>query len=79
MAMTWVRLTRREDDEYVYVNLERFDFVIEATNATGHVCANVVSIIGEDYKEVYEIHVWESPNEIFKMVAAGIGGFLELG
>jgi hypothetical protein len=64
--MIWVKLTTLEDVE-IFVNLEKYDFMLATVDEDGVPCTKLCAMIGEDDEEVYEVAVKQTPQEIFKM------------
>jgi hypothetical protein len=63
--MKWVMLTRT-DGARTWLNLEKFEMVMEAVDDDGTECTALVTIIGEE--EFCEIYVKETPEEIWNMM-----------
>jgi hypothetical protein len=64
--MIFVKLTTLEDVE-IYVNLEKIDYMLATVDEDGVPCTKLCTVIGEDEREVYEIMVKQTPQDIFKM------------
>lgn len=66
--MYWVMLTRARDNNFVYVNLDRFDRIEIVTDEDGNKITLISTTLSSTEEDVVELEVKEKPEDFLPTI-----------